>query len=98
MEIGREGKWTPEMWRATREDRATIEHVIPKIAGGSNDWDNLAAACRMCNNARSAMKAEKYLQFVEWKGRIKAARYANRLRGRLQARKQKSFPNGQQQD
>jgi hypothetical protein len=31
---------------------ATIEHVIPKSCGGSNDWNNLAMACSKCNNDR----------------------------------------------
>lgn len=75
MEIGRPGDDTP-----------TFEHVVPKIAEGSDRWENLVAACRLCNNARSAMKAETYLRFVRWKGRIKAARYAHRLRAKLQRR------------
>jgi 5-methylcytosine-specific restriction endonuclease McrA len=68
------------------DDSASIEHVVPKTAGGSDTWDNLVAACRLCNNARSAMQPEKYLRFVQWMGRRKAARYAHRLRARIQAR------------
>jgi len=74
--------------RPTSRDCATVEHVVPRTAGGSDDWLNLVAACRLCNNARSAMKALKYLQFVKWKGREKAARYANKLRVKLQLRLQ----------
>jgi hypothetical protein len=86
MELGRERMWTDQTWRATTGVGATIEHVVPRVAGGTNDWFNLAAACRLCNNARSAMKAERYLRFVMWKGRERAAKYANRLRGRIQSR------------
>jgi hypothetical protein len=32
--------------------RFTLEHVIPKSLGGSNDIDNLALACRRCNERR----------------------------------------------
>jgi len=34
-------------------DGATIEHVISRYRGGSNDWSNLAAACFSCNQEKS---------------------------------------------
>ena len=30
----------------------SIDHVVPRSRGGSDDWDNLAAACRTCNAAK----------------------------------------------
>lgn len=30
----------------------SIEHIIPKAKGGSNDLDNLALACQGCNNSK----------------------------------------------
>ena len=30
----------------------TIEHVVPKSHGGTDDDDNLVAACQSCNSAR----------------------------------------------
>lgn len=30
----------------------TIDHIEPVIAGGSNDWDNLTAACNNCNSQK----------------------------------------------
>lgn len=27
----------------------TIDHVIPKVQGGANDWRNVVACCRSCN-------------------------------------------------
>lgn len=27
----------------------TIDHVIPKVQGGSNDWTNVVGSCRNCN-------------------------------------------------
>jgi 5-methylcytosine-specific restriction endonuclease McrA len=33
---------------------ATLEHLVPRCEGGSNEIDNLAAACHACNNARGA--------------------------------------------
>jgi HNH endonuclease len=32
--------------------RFTIDHVLPQSAGGSDDTDNLALACRNCNERR----------------------------------------------
>lgn len=34
-------------------DMATIDHVIPRHRGGSDEEDNLVSACRLCNNRRS---------------------------------------------
>lgn len=30
----------------------TIDHVIPRTRGGSNDWDNLVCCCTRCNNLK----------------------------------------------
>ena len=32
--------------------RFTIDHILPQSAGGSDDIDNLALACRNCNERR----------------------------------------------
>ena len=31
---------------------STIEHLIPRSRGGSNEWCNLAVACGSCNHSR----------------------------------------------
>lgn len=64
-------------------DEGTIDHYVPKAAGGAPVWSNEIMACRLCNNARGAMYADHYFQIVMWKGRIKAAQYAVRRRIRL---------------
>lgn len=28
----------------------TIDHVIPRVRGGTNDWENLVCCCTKCNN------------------------------------------------
>ena len=33
-------------------NRFTVDHIIPKSLGGSDDSDNLALACRRCNERR----------------------------------------------
>jgi 5-methylcytosine-specific restriction endonuclease McrA len=30
----------------------SVDHIVPVIAGGSSDWDNLTAACRQCNSSK----------------------------------------------
>jgi 5-methylcytosine-specific restriction endonuclease McrA len=34
------------------DDNVTIEHIIPKSKGGTNDLENLALACSRCNNEK----------------------------------------------
>src|SRR5258705_11379398 len=36
----------------------TVDHVLPKCRGGTNEWENLVTACERCNN----MKGES----LEW--------------------------------
>jgi 5-methylcytosine-specific restriction endonuclease McrA len=36
-----------------RESDLTIDHVIPKSKGGKNEWDNVVAACKACNQRKS---------------------------------------------
>ena len=42
---------------ATR--RLTIDHVIPKSKGGSDDWDNLVVACSRCNTKKGDTMLEQ---------------------------------------
>src|ERR1051325_9287098 len=55
---------------------ATIEHIRPKIKGGRRGYHNEVAACRLCNNVRSADDA---LEFFEWR-----LRHLNEARPQLQ--------------
>ena len=41
----------------------TIDHVIPKSKGGSEDWDNLVVACSSCNTK----KGDKLLEHTDMK-------------------------------
>lgn len=40
--------------RLHRKHRATLDHYIPKCAGGTNDMENLRACCSKCNNRKGA--------------------------------------------
>ncbi len=35
-----------------RESDLTIDHVIPRSKGGSSAWDNVATACKPCNQKK----------------------------------------------
>lgn len=41
-------------------DWAERIHIIPRSHGGSNRADNIAAACRGCNNAKRTMSVAQY--------------------------------------
>lgn len=53
-------------------NRATIDEVVPRVAGGKCVWSNQVIACRLCNEGRSAMRAERYFEAVLTMGRWKA--------------------------
>lgn len=40
-----------------------VDHIDPR-PGGSNDWDNLTAACRSCNGRKGAMTMLAALAWV----------------------------------
>ena len=40
------------------EEDFTVDHVIPRTKGGSNDFDNLVAACNSCNAKKGARPLE----------------------------------------
>ncbi len=37
----------------------TIDHVIPRTRGGSNEWDNLVCCCTRCNNVKGNRTPEE---------------------------------------
>lgn len=41
-----------EAFRSSHPWAASIEHIIPRSAGGSNEKENLKLACRQCNTTR----------------------------------------------
>jgi hypothetical protein len=41
--------------------RIECDHIIPLARGGSNDPDNLTAACSECNNAKRAKSLEEWM-------------------------------------
>lgn len=39
----------------------TVEHVIPRSEGGSDEWENLAMACQDCNHRRGTHSVEAFM-------------------------------------
>ena len=42
-----------------------IDHIIPRSAGGTDDFKNLALACEFCNRAKLDMNVETYLTWLD---------------------------------
>ena len=38
-----------------------LDHIVPRVDGGPNTWDNLTAACERCNNAKSGRSLLSFL-------------------------------------
>lgn len=45
------------------KERMTIEHIQPRVLGGSDRWDNLVGAHRGCNEQRSARPLLHFLLY-----------------------------------
>jgi CRISPR/Cas system Type II protein with McrA/HNH and RuvC-like nuclease domain len=43
-----------------------VDHIVPISKGGTNDYDNLATACRRCNRQKKDKTVE---EFQEWRGK-----------------------------
>lgn len=42
----------PVVFGGKEDDRATVDHVVPRSRGGANAMDNLRVACYRCNHRR----------------------------------------------
>jgi 5-methylcytosine-specific restriction endonuclease McrA len=61
----------------SRRNSATIEHVLPKSQGGTDDWENLAMSCAHCNSNRGSKDAETFVPPERNKKRRKKRFYKN---------------------
>jgi len=39
----------------------TVDHVIPKSTGGTNDWGNKVLACSRCNTLKADKPVEEFI-------------------------------------
>lgn len=70
----------------------TIEHIIPKIFGGTNELINLALSCETCNNERNQAN---FSAFRDYKmGLLKKKPKGSHGKKRLRNNKGKSKPGG----
>jgi 5-methylcytosine-specific restriction endonuclease McrA len=42
----------------------TVDHVIPRAAGGTGHWRNLRLACAACNGRKGSMPVEEFTEKV----------------------------------
>lgn len=52
--IARENNWSNDLRRDIFLVIATVDHVIPRAKGGSDDLENLVLACHKCNLDKGA--------------------------------------------
>ncbi|MEZ6067173.1 MAG: HNH endonuclease [Planctomycetaceae bacterium] len=38
----------------------TVEHIVPRCCGGPDEWENLALACRECNQVKAGRRLERF--------------------------------------
>lgn len=43
-----------------------IDHIVPVIVGGSNQWENLTAACASCNGSKQARSLLTFMRDRRW--------------------------------
>lgn len=56
-----------------QDDRATVDHIIPKSRGGASSWENCVAACSECNHKKADQtpsEAKMYLRKKPWQPTI----------------------------
>ena len=47
--------------RPSKDNPLTLDHIVPKAAGGTDRPDNIVAACRRCNYAKGDQPVEQFL-------------------------------------
>lgn len=47
------------MYCGTSQGRMTVDHVVPKLRGGKDAWENLVCACHKCNNVKGNRTPEE---------------------------------------
>lgn len=75
----KERRWQETRWAVLARDKhacrycgaeaGTVDHLTPVTRGGSDDPDNLAAACNPCNSQKGNRTESEYR---DWKARLDA--------------------------
>lgn len=88
--LRRDGHTCRYCGRASPEVTLTVDHVVPVALGGTDDPNNLAAACRDCNAGKSASSPDATLvddvaeDALRWSQALQAA--ADRMSADINAR------------
>lgn len=45
------------------DGECTVDHIVPKVAGGKSSWENCVCSCKRCNN----LKGDKPLEHTDMK-------------------------------
>lgn len=56
---------------------ATIDHVVPRSRGGTNDKRNKRIACKRCNNEKGDMLPDEYTEFMKRMAAVERFRAAS---------------------
>lgn len=71
---------------AAPEVKLTVDHVMPEALGGTDDPNNLAAACEPCNSGKTSIVPDSAIvedvksDTIRWKRAIEEARAIRRVR------------------
>jgi 5-methylcytosine-specific restriction endonuclease McrA len=50
--------------KPNKSNSATLEHIIPRANGGTDDLDNLAMSCNKCNGKRGILPPEEFMAII----------------------------------
>ncbi len=69
----------------------TLDHLTPRVRGGSNQLDNLVLACFWCNGRRSDMPAGEFRRWlsenlIPLEERLAVSHYSREIRKTVQRR------------
>jgi 5-methylcytosine-specific restriction endonuclease McrA len=66
--------------RRVEEEAKTLDHVVPRVEGGSNSYRNLVSCCADGNSYKAEKPAADFLRGLYREGRLTAAELTERLR------------------
>jgi uncharacterized protein (TIGR02646 family) len=46
------------------DENSTVDHIIPKIKGGTNAYENLYPSCGRCNSLKSDRSIDEYRVYI----------------------------------
>lgn len=62
------------------EMELSVEHIIPKGKGGTDDLDNLGLACNICNRAKYG---DDVGEFLDWLSYLRSSKFECKILTRL---------------